>query len=378
MLSRLPFDRRAGRKHYLVYGFLLDYFHSEHGDALASVRHIVACLKDRDPFGNGLYVGDVHSALTDLVEWGYVTQEKGSGRRASRYVPVWGDVPSVRGDQNATDSEISVRGYPNTFVRAAPNATGASVRDFQNEDPLTGTRSQDPGTQKEGIDCAAASPPPASAAVAPAGAVPAQGGFEELWRAYWCRRGKAKARATYVKLNPSLELHRAMVARAKVWREAWDAQGNPDAPRMHLSTWIDDEHYDCDPPTGYRAKPKARTKAAPAPAPANDDNPPAPRHGLPVGRHTATIVTAEVRTKDGTKTLGLSFDIEGATYPHAIVLEAGDLRAQEDGQVEFQQLQNSVGVDDVNDPAILHGLPFILTVGSSGAVRYGAIAAAAA
>jgi hypothetical protein len=89
LMTVLPYDKRAKRKHILVYGFILDWFHSKYGDALASVRHIVANLKDRDPFEAGLYTGDVHSALTDLVAWGYLAQEKGSGRRASRYVPVW-------------------------------------------------------------------------------------------------------------------------------------------------------------------------------------------------------------------------------------------------------------------------------------------------
>jgi hypothetical protein len=95
LATRIDFDKRIGRKHRLVYCFLLDYYHSKYGDALASVRHIAACLQERDPFEKGLYIGDIHGALTDLVEWGYVTQEKGSGRRASRYTPVWGDVPIV-------------------------------------------------------------------------------------------------------------------------------------------------------------------------------------------------------------------------------------------------------------------------------------------
>jgi hypothetical protein len=116
-MTVLPYDKRAKRKHILVYGFILDWFHSKYGDALASVRHIVANLKDRDPFEAGLYTGDVHSALTDLVAWGYLAQEKGSGRRASRYVPVWEKARSVHKTPNATDEHLSVRENQNTCVR---------------------------------------------------------------------------------------------------------------------------------------------------------------------------------------------------------------------------------------------------------------------
>ncbi|OKP79288.1 hypothetical protein BTE77_08265 [Ensifer adhaerens] len=67
MMTLLPYDKRAKRKHCLVFDFICDWFHSDYGNALASVRHIVAAIKERDPAGIGLYTGDVHSALADLV-----------------------------------------------------------------------------------------------------------------------------------------------------------------------------------------------------------------------------------------------------------------------------------------------------------------------
>lgn len=369
LLSRLPFDRRAGRKHYLVYGFLLDYFHSGYGDALASVRHIVACLKERDPFGKGLYIGDVHSALADLVEWGYLTQQKGSGRAASRYVPVWGDVPSVRGDQNTTGGEICVRGYPNTTVRAGPNATGDSVRKITNEDPLTVTRSLDPGTQEGGPDPAGASPHHQPGALAaPAGGEAAVEGFEELYVAYGLRRGKGAARAAYENLNPSLELHCKMVAAAKAWRAAWEAQGKPEAPRKHLATWIREECFDCDPPTGYRKKAKA---GKPAPAPANDN--PAPARLSP-GRHIVTIVDSDVPPdRDGTKTVEVVLEIDGTERRQEFITKSDDHGAERDGQRRFAALCRAAGLESVDDTVVLHGRAIVAVVAPNGRWDFDAI-----
>ena len=129
------------------------------------------------------------------------------------------------------------------------------------------------------------------------------------------------------------------------------------------------------------AKAKAGTKATPPPPPpaANDDVPPAPRHGLPVGRHTATIVTAKVpRAKDGTTTLELSIDVGGETHPHAIVLEAGDAKAQAEGQAALERLQAALGIVLDNDTSELKGRPFTLLVSPAGVVRYEAAAEEAA
>ena len=155
-----PLDRRMKRKHLAVYGFLLDWYHRKYGDALASVRHIVAQLKERDPAGIGLYTGDVHSALKDLEAWGYITADVGIGRRASRYVPDWAHGSSVHKIPNTTEDEISVRENQNTSVRETPNTTSDSVHKTPNEDPSTVTRLQDGVTVIDGYDCAPATPPP--------------------------------------------------------------------------------------------------------------------------------------------------------------------------------------------------------------------------
>lgn len=239
LATNLPYDRRAKRKHCLVYGFVLDWYYSKYGDALASVRTVAETIKERDPAGRGLYAGDVHEALTDLVAWGYLARtEKGSGRRASRYVPVWDSVCSVRENANAS----SVRENANTSVRENTNATADSVRDFMNEDPSTLTRSQDPGTGKNDIDCA----PPADGLAATASA---QEGFDDLYAVYGVKKDKAAARRAYDKLEPSPALHTRMIDAAKAWSAA--AGG---IERMHLSRWIREERYDEDPKSERKAR----------------------------------------------------------------------------------------------------------------------------
>ncbi|MER8921703.1 hypothetical protein [Mesorhizobium sp. M0802] len=249
LLTSLPYDKRATRKHSLVFGFILDWYHSKYGNALASVRHVVATIKERDPSGKGLYAGDVHGALTDLVSWGYLHQEKGSGRRASRYVPVWDLVCSVQKSPNANHSVLN---SPNADVRESPNATINSVRVSMNEDPSTLTRSLDPGTGKdEHDDCTAPLAPPL-AGLSAAAAGPAQA-FEKLYRAYGVRKNKAVAEAEFKKLDlPIADL----VASANVWKAA----AGDDVTRMYLDRWLREGRFDEDPPTKYEPKKPDKVK----------------------------------------------------------------------------------------------------------------------
>ena len=257
LLTRLPFDSRMKRTHILIYGFILNWYHKDYGDALASVRHIQSQLKDRDPAKQGLGIRHIHGALTDLVDWGYLQQTKGAGKRASRYVPVWAlaasSVPPVG---NTNDNDPSVPPGGNTTVPPVGNATALSVPPGGNEDPSTQTRVTDPETGIDGYDCAAPTARPLSP-VPGVAAGTAQGGFEELWAAYAYRRNIKAARAAYKALAPDAPLHAIMVEAAVAWQKAWAAQRKPDAPRKYLNTWIQDEDYECEPPTAYKPKERA-------------------------------------------------------------------------------------------------------------------------
>jgi hypothetical protein len=269
LMCRLPYDARARRRHVLVFGFILDWYHSKYGDALASVRHVHRMVQERDPAGKGLYIGEIHGALTDLVAWGYLEQEKGKGRRASRYVPNWAALElSVQEIPNANDNDRSVLESPNTSVLESPNANGRSVRDSLNEDPSTLTRVIDPGTGMDEVDCAAPSAPPvAGLAAATAGTAQESGSipadpskwFDRLYVVYGVKKDKANARRQFEKIAPDLSTFADMIEAARKWRTA--AGG---IERKHLATWLRDECYD-EEPSGVREQRKTKhssTKAA--------------------------------------------------------------------------------------------------------------------
>lgn len=260
LLQLLPYDARAKRKHCLVFGFILDWYHSKYGDALASVRHIVSTIKDRDPSGKGLYAGDVHRALTDLVAWGYLNQEKGIGRRASRYVPIWEKLSSVHKIPNTTENEISVRENTNTCVRENTNTTADSVRDSMNEDPVTGPGHKTRVRVSGNIDTLDA--------MSPAGLAPAEAGtrdpegFNELYKAYGLRRKRDAAKSVYEKIAPDAHLRARMVEAAGLWRSSYEENNTDIKWRKYLHSWLAKECWEEDPPVAYvDAKEAAIAKA---------------------------------------------------------------------------------------------------------------------
>lgn len=379
LLMLLLYDRRARRRHALAFAFLLDWFHSKYGDALVSISHIVATLKERDPAGKGLYAGDVHGALKDLVAWDFLQEkEKGKGRRASRYVPNWSLVCSVRQSPNTTEGDRSVLDSPNANVRESPNATRDSVRGSPKEDPSTPTRLRDPGTGMDGhIDCAApVAPPPTSGLSAAAAAGPAQDPFEELYSTYGVRRAKAAARAAYEKLKPSAELHAKMIESAKAWRAgAGEIKG-----RMYLARWIKFEHYDENPPE-VTYEPKERKPAKKAKPKSSEPTMPQ-RSTVSTFRKRAQVMDSHVVKRDvfndagskGTVSvlhLVLCLHDDAEWIEHDIVLEHQFIHTeQEKGQEEFAQLRTALDIGDVQDSSELHVRPFILVRRSNGAFEY--------
>lgn len=266
LLCRLPYDRRAKRKHFLVFGFILDWYHDKYGNALASVRHITTTLKDRDPAGHGLYLGDVHSALTDLVAWGYLEQDKGAGRKASRYVPAW-NLVCVRENTNTTDDQSSVRENANTCVRENANATAVSVREITNEDPLTGP-GQQTGSHVMGNEFEAAPvAPPADGLKATTADTASGDGFSEFWSAWPRKHGIKKARAEWRKISgETADIISAAAAWAAHYREhGTDKKWIPEpANWLAGERWLEDLpiiHGDAKGAAIAKAKANAPTKA---------------------------------------------------------------------------------------------------------------------
>lgn len=271
LLCRLPYDRRAKRKHCLVFGFILDWYHDKYGNALASVRHIAATLKERDPAGNGLYLGDVHTALTDLVEWGYLQQDKGAGRKASRYVPAW-NLVCVRENANATGDDPSVRENANTCVRENANATAVSVREITNEDPLTGPGHRT-GSHVMGNEFETAPVAPLTVGLEATVADTASGdGFSEFWKAWPRKHGIKKARAEWRKISgETADIISAAAAWAAHYREhGTDKKWIPEpANWLAGERWLEDLpiiHGDAKGAAIAKAKANAPTKAKASPS----------------------------------------------------------------------------------------------------------------
>lgn len=121
-------------------------------------------------------------------------------------------------------------------------------------------------------DCAPALPPVAAGleAAAPGRAQ----GFGELFKTYYATTkghagSKAKARAAYEKMSVTPEIHAELIASARAWHDAWAAQGNPGAPRMHLSTWLDREEFENNPPSAFQPKERRAKAQKPKAEPAN-------------------------------------------------------------------------------------------------------------
>lgn len=386
LLQLLPYDPRAKRKHSLVYGFILDWYHSKYGDALASVRHVVKTIKERDPAGKGLFTGDVHSALTDLVSWGYLLQEKGSGRKASRYVPIWEKVSSVHKIPNATEDKISVLETPNASVLETPNATEHSVHKIPNKDPSTPTRVQDPET---GVDMIACVSPVAGLAAAPANTRGEDSAFHKLWLAYGVKKSLAEAEAEFGKRTWDME---ALIAAATAWREAWKAQGNPDAPRKRLHVWLRDRHYMEDPPSAYvkkeRApKPDKPAKKKPAVADNDDDLPIPPSYQWdvgpfsPFGTFRGEIIDSTVdwlSKYEQQVVLTIELDgKEGHTVDHTFLIQSADSGWRERGQQFLRDIMRAVSLEGpLEDTDHLHFKPLRVTI-DRGAISYAPLKEAA-
>ncbi|MBY4589419.1 hypothetical protein [Rhizobium redzepovicii] len=365
LMTILPYDRRAKRKHILVYGFILDWYHDKYGDALASTRHILATLKQRDPFGHGLYMGDVHSALTELVSWGYLTQEKGTGRRASRYVPVWEKVRSVHKSPNAAVDGISVLVSPNASVLVSPNATAASVHKIPNEDPLTGpVHKTGPQVMGSMFDAAPVAPPADGLEATAAG--PASGdGFNDFWKAWPRKHGKKKAEAVWKKFDA--ELRQTIIEAASAWAAHYKHHDVEMKWIPEPANWLTGERWDEDLPLVHvdakgAAITKAKANATPKPADGRRSN----------GPRTVDIVGSNVDEANGKIFLTLCFVERDRpeTWEHVIALQHPDMNTQAEAQAEFAELCKALGVSGVSDSSDLHHHPVRILQRPNGKLEY--------
>lgn len=366
LMTILPYDKRAKRKHILVYGFILDWYHSKYGDALASVRHVVAILKERDPFDAGLFVGDVHSALSDLTAWGYLSQEKGSGRRASRYVPVWEKARSVQKTPNTTDNASNVLEIPNTCVLENQNATDVCVQVSPNKDPSTGPGHRT-GSHVVGNSFEAAPVAPPTAGLAAAAAGPASGcgnGFTEFWKTWPRKHGLKKAKAEWDKILTDVDV---IIEVAGDWAAHYAKHGTEMKWIPEPANWLKDERWQEDLPIVHGDSKKASILKAKANAPRKTVEVQTSKGDRVVDIHTTNVETIGMET---TVTVTFADRDTPHIWTRDYALSNDDMNRQQEAQREFAALCLSVGIQTINDSSELHGHAVLVRPKRDGTMGY--------
>lgn len=339
---------------------IVDNYRKDHGNSRASLSYLVnATGADRK---------SVIASTRRLVENGpFSIARQGSGTRPTEYninFDLVAEKPSSGADTTSSNDQSS-SGVGTTTGGGVDTTTSAHSSGADTTESVLPYAAYKADIRDRTIDCAPASPPPAVGLKATA-AGRSQGGFEELWKTYFPQRGqgdKKKARSAYEALAPDADLHASLLDSARAWFEAWQAQGKIDAPRKHLDTWLTGEHYDCEPPTAYKSKEKTSSKK---PAKASNDNEPA-ETGIPARAsvdRVVKIVQSEVQKDedDDSSWLYLQFEDENGTIePFAICLNSDDQGVQDRGQARLQRLVIALGINGINQPSDVIGIPLMLT-----------------
>jgi hypothetical protein len=217
LMLMLTYDERARRKHFLVFGFILDWWHKDYGDALASVRKAVELMELRRQelglsHGKALSLTNTHEALTDLMSWDFIIRtEKGARGNGSRWIPNWALVWQQEWGPVPSCLNVNVVPLPpNDVVPLPPNVNGSCVPLRPDKDPSYLTRSTTRGQVKKEDDFAAPAGDGLSASAEAAPEAAKEDGFEQLWRAYdFSNDNESKARAAYQRLSPDAALQQS-------------------------------------------------------------------------------------------------------------------------------------------------------------------------
>lgn len=356
MAQLIDFDDRLYETARVVYRFMVSWYHTDHGDALLSQRHVAKVMKQRAPDVAAVPSRNaVQRAIMALIETGWVVrsfQGRGRGKGASRYVPVLnvlelavqGKFPEPAHANGPVSSGAQLAHANGPVVAHANGPVGPEPAHANGPKTLLPDPATDRVTERETMhDCAAPSAPPAPALTA-GPAETAQGGFDELYVTYGVRHKKADARAAYDKLAPDAEMHRRMVVAAHAWRKAAG-----DIRRMHLCKWIEGEHYDEDAPTAYLPKQRRpATAAAPSAKPRAADR-------------TVIIVASSVVRDGFDSRLVAQIEADGSPAGELVIdLESADAETQAAGQRRLAELTRALDLLTVDDSKDLHGRPFLL------------------
>lgn len=244
MSQLIDYDLRLTDPARTVYRFLIGWYMQTRGDALASVRHIVATMRARAPDGaRHLSRSAVSRAILFLTETGWLVRtHTGNRAGASRFVPVLnvldlaaqGTLPNAEScyvpvHRDIMDGQLA----SHSTGTQLSHSTGTQKPDASHS---TGTKTllldpvKEPGTGNSN----AVSRGGATAGLAPA----ALAGFESIWVAYGKLGSKAAAKAEFDKLTDPDVAH--ITARAT----SWAASARPGQKRMPLEKWLALEKFD--------------------------------------------------------------------------------------------------------------------------------------
>jgi len=249
-LGAIAADRRTTGRHMKAGWVIINAYWEKYGNGRASLRYIEkATGLDRKAIGK---------ACRELADWGHVTRIPHQGSRPSAYIPRW--VITASGMEMTTTSGDAPSGVEmtTTVVAESTPLDGFSGVEMTPESYLL-RPAYKPDLQIGRDETAPATPPHAAGPVGAASGeapveeerVPAKPTFEQCWRTYDYAKGKKEARAAWNALPPDTDLA-AVIEAAASWQQSWAAQGKPDAPRKHLATWLREERYDEDAPTGFQ------------------------------------------------------------------------------------------------------------------------------
>ncbi len=348
---------------------IIQRYHGEYGNGWAS--H--GMLSDEA----GITGRSVIRAKRKLERLGFVTVlSPGRRGRSTVYLPNFGLVPE-KGDKDDTKTKGDTLVTENTALGDTPDTETASLGDTLVTSSYLHVPADKAGIHERYIDPAA--PPVAGLTAASAGAH-GEGKFDQLYKAYGHRRGRADARKAYEALAPTDEAHAEILAAAEAWRQAWARQGNPDAPRFTLAKWLERECYYEDPPTGFRSKEPKKPKPEPVrPAPAETPVPVENRayevYG-PVGTYDAEITGSTVSEQAGETIVTLNLHLHDAVgngvgeVAHRFFAQAYVKAEQDRGQEHIKRLTEATGVAELNDTSELHGKRCRVTINNRREITY--------
>lgn len=321
---------------------IVQRYHGSYGNAWSSYEMLVD--------DTGFTRATVKRARRKLERLGFVTiLSPGRKSRSTVYLPNFDLIPEKRVTNDPLLNGVKDDPEKDTLgVTPDPESTEYGVKD----DPPSYIRLRPTKAERQDIDIdTAPASPPLTDGLEATVAERAIDGFDVLYKAYGYRRGRADARKAYDALQLDADDHADMIESANAWREAWERQNKPDAPRYTLAKWIARECHLEDAPTGY-VKPEQKQKQKQGKLIMNAQRDESHR--------VHKVVGAIIEQENGRTYLTLDTVTEGECFEDiSIVLESNRESEQRDGQQDLSNLFKACGVESFEDHNDFVGCSFM-------------------